>query len=153
MVMYWKGKRVPVTGGAGFIGSHSARKLVKKGAFVRIADNLSRRRTGNISDILNQIESIMAGLIKEENCFNSCNGLNIVFHLATSVGGIEYPKKANAKGCVPSILMKTYMLEASARYGVEHFLFTFSTCIYHAYCEGRETPVHLKEESAHPNSL
>ena len=150
MVMHWKGKRVLVTGGSGFIGSHLVKILVKKGAFVRVVDNLSRGRTGNISDILNQIEFMKVDLTKEESCVNACKGIDIVFHLAASVGGIEYLKKANVGGCVPSILMNTHMLEASVRCGVERFLFTSSACVYHAYYEGRETPVHLKEEDAYP---
>ena len=84
--MYWKGKKVLVTGGSGFIGSHLVKILVKKGAFVRVADNLFRGRIENISDILNQIEFMKVDLTKEENCFNACKGIDIVFHLAASVG-------------------------------------------------------------------
>lgn len=41
-----------VTGGAGFIGSHLARALVKKGHEVIIIDNLCEGKLGNIADIL-----------------------------------------------------------------------------------------------------
>jgi nucleoside-diphosphate-sugar epimerase len=153
MLMHWEAKQVLLTGGAGFIGSHSGRILVKKGDFVRAADNLSKRRTGNTSAIHNQIKFRMADLIKEKDCFSYCKKIDIVFRLATSVGDVEYLKKANVGGCLRSILMKSHMLEASLRYDVEHFLFTISTRMYDVYCEGQETSVNLKEESAHPKFL
>jgi nucleoside-diphosphate-sugar epimerase len=64
---YWESKRVLVTGGAGFIGSHLVKALVEKGAFVRVADNLSRGKLQNISDVLDKIDFIKVDLTKEEN--------------------------------------------------------------------------------------
>ena len=49
-----KGKRVLVTGGAGFIGSHLVEKLVSLGAEVTVVDNLS---TGKIENIERFIDS------------------------------------------------------------------------------------------------
>ena len=42
--MEWTGKRVLVTGGASFIGSHLTDALVARGAVVRIVDDLSSGR-------------------------------------------------------------------------------------------------------------
>ena len=35
---FWKGKRVLVTGGAGFLGSHLVRRLVRENALVSVVD-------------------------------------------------------------------------------------------------------------------
>ena len=45
-----------VTGGAGFIGSHLARKLVGLGHHVRILDNFSTGRLENLEGLKNQFE-------------------------------------------------------------------------------------------------
>ena len=45
--MNWKGLKVLVTGGASFIGSHLVDALVKRGARVRIVDNLSSGKIEN----------------------------------------------------------------------------------------------------------
>lgn len=49
--MIEKNKRALVTGGAGFIGTHLARRLVKDGFQVDIVDNLSNGSIENISDL------------------------------------------------------------------------------------------------------
>lgn len=47
--MELQGKKVLVTGGAGFIGSHTVDALVEKGADVVVVDNLSTGRTENVN--------------------------------------------------------------------------------------------------------
>ena len=51
-----KSKKILITGGAGFIGSHIAKHLVDKNHNVTIVDNLSRGRLENLSKIKDQIE-------------------------------------------------------------------------------------------------
>ena len=48
--MNWSGRNVLITGGAGHIGSHLARELIKKGANIRIADNLWRGKKEYLLD-------------------------------------------------------------------------------------------------------
>lgn len=149
MVSYWKGKSFPVTGGCCFVGSDFVETLVGKGAFVRVAGKLSRGRTESIFDVLDQFESMKADLTQEENCYNACKGVDIVFPLVASAGGIECLNKASVGGCLQGILMNTHTLEASVRCRVKHFFFTSSARLYHAYLEGRETRFHLGEEDVY----
>ena len=61
--MNLNGKRILVTGGASFIGSHLTDALVDKGAKVRVVDNLSSGRLANIqSQILLAIVIILTSL-------------------------------------------------------------------------------------------
>jgi nucleoside-diphosphate-sugar epimerase len=52
MQMNIKGKKILITGGAGFIGSNIAEKLLKMGAKVRVMDNLLTGRRSNIAEFL-----------------------------------------------------------------------------------------------------
>ena len=54
--MYWSGKKVLVTGGASFIGSHLVDRLVKEGADVRVADDLSSGRLENLDLSISEID-------------------------------------------------------------------------------------------------
>ena len=145
--MDWKDKKVLVTGGAGFIGSHLVKKLLDMECDVSVADNFSRGRRENIEPFLDKIHLYQVDLTDLENCMLVAKDIDYVFHLAASVGGIHYIKRENVEGSTPSILMNTNMLEASVKNGVERFLFTSSACVY------REKSLELndfKEEDAFP---
>lgn len=60
----------------------------------------------------------------------ACKGADYVFHLAASVGGIQYIKKENVEGCTPSLLMNTNILEAARRNDIQRLLFASSACVY-----------------------
>ena len=61
----WKNERVLITGGAGFIGSNLAERLVQDGASVRIADNLERGREEYIAAIADRVEVLCGGSARE----------------------------------------------------------------------------------------
>jgi nucleoside-diphosphate-sugar epimerase len=88
----YRGKRVLITGGLGFIGSNIAHKLVAHGARVTIIDSLAPLYGGNkinVHEIRNDIairigdfsdETLMRPLIPE---------VNVIFHLAAQVSYID----------------------------------------------------------------
>lgn len=145
--MFLDGKKVLVTGGAGFIGSHLAKTLIDRGCKVYIADNFSRGRKENIATIMDKIQLYTIDLTKLENCILATKDIDYVFHLAASVGGIQYIKKENVAGSTPSLLMNTNMLEAAQINNVERFLFASSACIYE---ERSQKLNEFKEEDAYP---
>jgi len=100
------------------------------GSEVYVADDLSRGRIENISSVSNKTHFYRVDLTKPENCLSVTKGIDCVFHLAASVGGIHYVRKENVGGCTPSLLMNTNMLEATRINNVEKFLFTSSACVY-----------------------
>ena len=51
-----------VTGGAGFIGSHVAEELVKRGHPVRVVDNLSTGTEANLSHLRGDLELVIGDL-------------------------------------------------------------------------------------------
>jgi UDP-N-acetylglucosamine 4-epimerase len=76
-----------VTGGAGFIGSHTAECLLNSGARkVRILDNLSTGRFRNMAPFANhpRFEFLKGNIGDVETCIAACNGMDYVFHFAAS---------------------------------------------------------------------
>lgn len=83
-------KRVLITGGAGFIGSHLADKLLEIGIEVRILDNLCEQVHGtsrNKPSYLNPCAELIIGDIRDKAAVEkSLKGVDIVYHLAAKVG-------------------------------------------------------------------
>ena len=82
--------KVLVTGGAGFVGSHTVDGLLQKGHSVRILDNLEPQVHGHeqkTPPYLNKNAEFIRGDIRnEEDVKKALDGVQIVFHLAALVG-------------------------------------------------------------------
>ena len=64
--------QVLVTGGAGFIGSHLVDALLKRGAIVRVLDNLETGRLENLGHCMDQIEFVEGDIRRVEVCRRVC---------------------------------------------------------------------------------
>jgi nucleoside-diphosphate-sugar epimerase len=144
---FWKGVRVLVTGGAGFIGSNLVMKLVKLGSEVRVADNLSRGNLQNLATVIDRIEFHKVDLTDKKNCISVSKEVDYIFHLASAVGGIHYILNANVENLAPSSLMNINMLEAARVNDVKGFLFTSSACVH---TPNGHSLHKFKEEDAYP---
>lgn len=89
--MIWRGKKVLVTGAAGFIGSHLAEELVRQGASVKAMihyDSRPQRSNLELADqeLVRQME-IMAGDVADPHfMFRAVQGCDVVYHLAALIG-------------------------------------------------------------------
>jgi nucleoside-diphosphate-sugar epimerase len=93
MSSFWTNKSVLVTGGAGFIGSHLVARLLSEGArHVRAVDNLERGRKEYVGASLLQpnFEFRQEDLRNPQVAHAACQDIDVVFHLASKVGGIRY---------------------------------------------------------------
>ena len=78
--MDYVNSRIPITGGAGLVGSHLARRLLDHGATVRVADDLSK---GDRTRIPNGAEFIKTDLTERDDVDQIITeDLDIVFHFA-----------------------------------------------------------------------
>src|SRR5579864_1477570 len=74
--------RCLVTGGAGFIGSHIVDALVKQGHRVRVFDNLSTGRKGNLDEVWKKIDFVRGDLREKRDIVRAVRGVDLVFHEA-----------------------------------------------------------------------
>jgi UDP-glucose 4-epimerase len=73
-----------VTGGAGFIGSHIAHKLLEQGKSVRVLDNFSTGKRENLEDLVQQfngrLEVIEGDLRDPARLEEAVRGVEVIFH-------------------------------------------------------------------------
>ena len=130
---FYTEKNILVTGGTGFIGSHMVESLVKQGAKVRVTGR--REDLSNLSKVIDKIEYVKTDLSQIENCKNACKDIEMVFHLASTVGGIHFSKDHPASMFTPDVQMTTNLLDTCSKSNtIERILLTSSTCIYKRGC-------------------
>lgn len=82
------GKKVLITGGAGFVGSHTADALLRSGHEVTIYDNLSEQVHGSkVPDYLCPDLNLISGDVRDlPSLTKAVRGAEVIFHLAAAVG-------------------------------------------------------------------
>lgn len=79
-------RRVLVTGGSGFVGSHLVRLLLDRGDHVSIVDNLSTGRRGNLPAAHERLRFIEAELSQALGALGPGERFDEIYHLAAAVG-------------------------------------------------------------------
>ncbi|MBN1405600.1 MAG: SDR family oxidoreductase, partial [Candidatus Omnitrophica bacterium] len=139
-----------VTGGAGFIGSHIAERLLKEGHFVRILDNFSGGKEENLSFVRHceerpsviartpsksegdeaiSFELIRGDIRDYSTCLKACDGMDYVFHQAALKSvpvSLDQPHEYNAVNIDGTV----NMLEAARQCKIKRFVFASSSAIY-----------------------
>jgi nucleoside-diphosphate-sugar epimerase len=81
--MELKGKRILVTGGAGFIGFHLTKKLLELGADVTIYDNMSNAKMENVTD--NPKATFVKADVLDLKQLLNLPKFDLIYHLAAQV--------------------------------------------------------------------
>ena len=75
-------RKVLVTGGAGFIGSHVAGELLRRGQAVRVLDNFSTGSRENLAAVGGEVELIEGDIRSYERTHAATKGVECMIHLA-----------------------------------------------------------------------
>lgn len=134
-------KKILVTGGAGFIGSHLADALLNRGHKVIVLDNLSTGREENVTPLSRNPDfELVVGNILDENLVKSLvKRVDLVFHLAAAVG-VKLIIESPLETLTTNIRGSEIVFEACCEYH-KKVLFTSSSEVY-----GKNTDVPLKED-------
>lgn len=127
-----------ITGGGGFIGLSIVNHILRRdfNTKIRIIDNFSVGKKEDILEVISAIESennikiskveIIEGDIRDyETCLRSCEGIDVVIHLAASTGvtpSVENPRLDMETNIIGTL----NMLEASRHNNVKKFIFASS---------------------------
>src|ERR1700690_2472231 len=151
-VAIWDRKKVLVTGGASFIGSHLVDALLERGARVHVVDDLTSGRLENIESHLKngRITFTEADLREPGVTRNAMKGIQVVFHLAADHGGRGYVDLHQA-GPASNLFLDGVVFWEAVKAGVEKVVFASSGCVYPNYMQtdtGKE--LYLREEMVKP---
>jgi GDP-L-fucose synthase len=119
-------KKILVTGGNGFLGSVVVQKLLERG--VPRANIFTPHSTE-------------LNLLRLEDCHKAVQGVQVVIHLAATVGGIGANREHPGSFLYKNLMMGVQLMEAARLAGVEKFVGIGTVCEYPKF-----TPVPFKED-------
>ena len=149
--------KILITGGAGFIGSQLAERLLARGDAVHVIDNFNTyydpqiKRQNIAQSLTNENYSLHEIDICDEDILNACFALvkpDVVVHLAARAGvrpSLEDPNLYNRVNVVGS----QHILDACREHQPGHLVFASSSSVYGGI---EETPFHEDMDIARPIS-
>ncbi len=123
---YWHGRRVCVTGGAGFWGSFVVDQLQKRGAQEVFVPHIEDYDLVKLEDIQRMLHDARP---------------DVILHLAAMVGGIGANRARPADFFYANLMMGVQLIHEAWKSGVEKFVAVGTICAYPKF-----TPVPFKEE-------
>lgn len=126
-----KGKKILVTGGAGFIGSNLCESLLNQGNDITCLDNLSTGFLRNIEHLIKKdnFKFIEGDIRNYEDCQKAVEGVDIVLHQA-ALGSVPRSIKDPITSIDVNIGGFTKILFAAKEAGVKRFVYAASSSTY-----------------------
>jgi len=123
--MFYKGKKVLVTGAGGLVGSQVAKLLVEQGAEVR-----GTYRTRSVPEWVGEIETMKCDFMNLEDVKKAVKGMDIVFVCSANTSGAGVMAHDPLQHVTPNLIMNSTLMEESYRAGAERFFFVSSATTY-----------------------
>lgn len=130
-MIFWNNKRVVVTGGAGFLGSHVVDLLEGENCQEIFAPRKTQYDLVHMKHVLRLYDDARP---------------DIVIHLAATVGGIGANMRNPGEFFYENLMMGTQMMEVGRKRHIEKFIAIGTVCSY-----PKTTPVPFCEEDLHRN--
>jgi nucleoside-diphosphate-sugar epimerase len=121
--------RYLVTGGAGFIGSHTVDELVRRGHSVAVLDDLSSGKEQNLEGVRDRVDFYRGSITDLQALERACRGADFVIHSAAQVSvprSVQDPAetdRVNVNGTLQVLL-------AARHAGVRRVVFSGSSAVY-----------------------
>lgn len=123
-------RRFLITGGAGFIGSHIAEKIVKeKLGEVVIFDNFLSGHERNILHLKDNVSFIKGDTRKIQDVKKACDGIDIIFHEAAFVSAFDSYNKPDLTDEI-NVGGTRNVLDTALEKGVRRVLLSSSAAVY-----------------------
>ena len=111
--MNWSEKKVLVTGSKGFLGRY-------------VVEELEKRKVKELFLPSSQ----QCDLRIQENCKKVVSDVDIIFHVAGTVGGIQYMNNNPAGVFYDNLMMGTHLIEEAKNVGIEKLILVGTVCSY-----------------------
>lgn len=139
---FYNNKKVVVTGGAGFIGSHLVDALVAQGAHVTVIDNLSTGSLDNLLQVLPNITFIQEDITNLTACLEATQDHELIFHCA-AIASVPASWEDPALCHTVNVTGTVNMLESARKNSIGRLIFSSSSAVYGAHsgiCSEETTP-------------
>ena len=132
---------IMITGGAGFIGSHTTELFVKAGHVVRVTDDFTTGTRENLSGVRDEIDLFELDVRNYEVLERACDGVDIILHLA-AISSVEKsiidPLAVHEVNTTGSL----NVVEAARKAGVRRVILASSAAVY-----GEQEQLPITEDS------
>jgi UDP-glucose 4-epimerase len=134
---WYAGRRVCVTGGAGFIGSHLVDALVSRGAAVSALDDLSSGRLENLAESRARVKFVL-GSIRDSTALDAAMSIDgeaveVVFHqaaIASVPRSVEQPDQYVQVNVMGTLNVLEAARRASGASGKPRVIYASSSSVY-----------------------
>ena len=118
-----------VTGGAGFIGSHLVKELVRQGQQVSVFDDLSGGKWENLAAVADKIRFIKGDVRDAAALKEACATVDYILHHAALISVAESMAKPQETADI-NVQGTVNVLEAARANGVKRVVFASSAAVY-----------------------
>lgn len=139
--------RVCIGGGAGFIGSHMAKRLRSEGCYVVCADWKDNEFMA-VEEFCDEFHKVDLRLL--ENCVSVTRGCQHVYNLAADMGGMGFIVSNQAVLLYNNTMISFNMLEAARQNHCKRYFYSSTACVYNEALQMDPNNPGLREDMAWP---